>query len=136
MCKTLPSSIPSWNLYRCLKSIIKADLMRMTSQGGIRAFLQGLDNQPYTYDGSGATSDVGQVTLTQPVINASNYYGIYPSSYQTSTRALSILSGYNLTVGLNVFNPVGEYLPGSFYKHVFTGSPDTTGSLQALVVTG
>ena len=24
--------------------------MKMTSQGGSRAFLQGLDNQPYTYD--------------------------------------------------------------------------------------
>jgi len=110
--------------------------MRMTSQGGVRAFLQGLDNQvPYQYDARGSVSDVGQVTLTQTVINASNYYGIYPSTYQTSTRALSILSGYNLTVGLNVFNPVGEYLPGSFYKHVFTGSPDTTGSLLAIGLT-
>ena len=109
--------------------------MRMTSQGGIRAFLQGLDNQPYIYDDRGAISDVGQVTLTQTVINASNYYGIYPSSYQTSTRALSILSGYNLNVGLNVFNPVGDYLPGSIYNHVFDGSTDITGSLLAVGLT-
>jgi hypothetical protein len=107
----------------------------MTSQGGVRAYLQGLDNQPYIFDDRGATSDVGQVTLTQTVVNASNYYGIYPSTYQTSTRALSILAGYNLTVGLNVFNPVGNYLPGSIYNHVFPGSSDTTGSLLAIGLT-
>ena len=55
--------------------------MQMLSGGGMRAFLQGLDNQSYHYDDRGAVSDVGQVTLTQTVINASNYYGIYPSSY-------------------------------------------------------
>jgi hypothetical protein len=109
--------------------------MRMTSQGGVRAFLQGLDDQPYVFDDRSCVSDVGQVMLTQAAVNASNYYGIYPSTYQTSTRALSILSGYNLEVGLNVFNPVGNYLPGSFYKHIFTGSSDTTGSLLAIGLT-
>ena len=29
--------------------------MRMTSQSGIRSFLEGIDNQPYAYDSSGAT---------------------------------------------------------------------------------
>jgi hypothetical protein len=115
----------SWGIYG----------MKQTNQGGLRAFLQGLDNQQYHYDNSGAISNVGQVTLTQTVINASNYYGIYPSSTQTSTRALSILSGYNLTVGLNVFNPVGNYLPGSIYKHVFTGASDTTGVFLAIGLT-
>jgi hypothetical protein len=109
--------------------------MRMTSQGGVRAFLEGLDNQLYNYDSRGAVSDVGQVTLTQTVINASNYYGIYPSPYQTSTRALSILSGYNLTIGLDVFNPKSGYYPGSIYKHIFTGSTDTTGLLLAIGLT-
>jgi len=109
--------------------------MRMTNQGGLRAFLQGLDHQQYHYDDAGAISSVGQVTLTQTVINASNYYGIYPSPTQTSTRALSILSGYNLTVGLNVFNSVGNYLPGSIYKHIFSGSSDTTGVFLAIGLT-
>jgi hypothetical protein len=113
--------------------------MRMTNQGGVRAFLQGLDNQTYHYDSSGVTSDVGQVTLTQKVLEASNYYGIYPSSYQTSTRALSnsILgaSGYHLSVGLYVFNQNGNYLPGAVFNHVFTGSTDVTGSLLALGLT-
>jgi hypothetical protein len=109
--------------------------MNQTYQGGVRAFLQGLDNQSYRYDPSGAISDVGVVTLNQTVANLCNYYGIYPSSYQTSTRALSILSGYNVSVGLYVFNPVGNYLPGAVYNHVFSGSSNITGSLLALGLT-
>jgi len=109
--------------------------MRMTSQGGIRAFLQGLDNQQFQYDDSSAISSVGVVTLNATVVNYCNYYGIYPSSYQTSTRALSILSGYNLSVGLYVFNPVGDYLPGAIYNHILSSSGNTTGSLLALGLT-
>jgi len=111
--------------------------MRMTSQGGVRAFFQGLDNQTYRYDSSGVTSDVGVVTLTTETLDACNYYGIYPSSYQTSTRALStsILSAYHLSVGLDVFNQNGNYLPGAVYEHVFSGSSDTTGSILALGLT-
>jgi len=109
--------------------------MRMTSRGGIRAFLQGLDNQQFQYDDSSAISSVGVVTLNATVVNYCNYYGIYPSSYQTSTRALSILSGYNLSVGLYVFNPVGDYLPGAIYNHILSSSGNTTGSLLALGLT-
>jgi hypothetical protein len=109
--------------------------MRMTSQGGVRAFLQGLDNQQYQYDDRSVINSVGVVTLNDTVMNYCNYYGIYPSSYQTSTRALSILSGYNLSVGLYVFNPVGNYLPGAIYNHVFSGSTNITGSLLALGLT-
>jgi len=109
--------------------------MNRVAEAGIRAFLQGLDNQPYTYNTNGVMSSVGVVTLNDTVVNYCNYYGIYPSSYQTSTRALSILSGYNLRVGLYVFNPVGNYLPGAIYNHVFIGSSDITGSLLALGLT-
>jgi hypothetical protein len=113
--------------------------MRMTSQGGVRAFLQGLDNLTYTYDSSGVTSDVGVVTLTANSIYYCNYYGIYPSAYQTSTRALStsILGsgGYHLSVGLYIFNQVGNYLPGAIYRHIFGGSTNITGSLLALGLT-
>jgi hypothetical protein len=109
--------------------------MRQTGQAGMRAFLQGLDNQQYVYNTSSVTSSVGVVTLNETVVNYCDTYGIYPSSYQTSTRALSILSGYNLSVGLYVFNPVGNYLPGAIYNHVFTGSTDITGSLLALGLT-
>jgi hypothetical protein len=111
--------------------------MKMTSQGGSRAFLQGLDNQPYTYDATGVASDVGSVTLTNQAIGFTNYYGIYPSSYQTSTRALSnsILSSYHLTIGFNVFNPVGNNNPGAIYNHKASGSSNITGSLLALGLT-
>jgi hypothetical protein len=111
--------------------------MRMTSQGGIRAFLQGLDNQAYTYDNSGIISDVGVVSLTSETVNYCNYYGIYPSSYQTSTRALStsIQSSYHLSVGFEVFNPVGNYVPGAVYNHVAVGSTNSTGSLLAVGLT-
>jgi hypothetical protein len=111
--------------------------MRMTSTGGVRAFLQGLDNQPYVYDSSGVTSDVGGVTLTSNALYYCNYYGIYPSEYQTSTRALSnsILASYNLSVGLYVFNPSGNYIPGAIYRHVFAGSTATTGTFLALGLT-
>jgi hypothetical protein len=114
--------------------------MRMTSQGGSRAFLQGLDNQPYVYDSSGVTRDVGVVTLTADSIDYCNYYGIYPSFYQTSTRALSnsIQSDYNLAIGISMFNPPPgneNYNAGAIYRHVFDGSTDVTGSLLALGLT-
>ena len=109
---------------------------KMTSSGGSRAFLQGLDNQTYNYDDSSITKNVGGVTLTSQSMSSCNYYGIYPSSYQTSTRALSnsILQSYNLILGLNIFNPVGAYNPGAVYNHVATNST-ITGSLLALGLT-
>jgi hypothetical protein len=117
----------SWGIYG----------MQLTGQGGVRAFLQGLDNQTYTSDTSGVTSDVGLVTLTSAAIDSCNYYGIYPSSYQTSTRAMSnsILASYHLAIGFNVFNPSGTYYPGAIYNHVASGSTSVTGSFLALGLT-
>jgi hypothetical protein len=113
--------------------------MQMTSPGGSRAFLEGLNNQTYNHDDNGAITDSAsrQVTFTQNVAGQSNYYGIYPSAYQTSTRALSssTLLSYNLKVGLNVFNPSGDYLAGAIYNHYATGSTNITGSLLALGLT-
>jgi len=117
----------SWGIYG----------MRMTYQGGVRAFLQGLDNQPYIYDNRGLTHDPGYVTLTSETVNNCNYYGIYPSSYQTSTRALStsVISDYNLTIGFQVFNQAGDYFPGTLYNHVFSGSASSSGSFLAIGLT-
>ena len=112
--------------------------MQQTAGSGSIAFLRGLDNQPYSTSGTAVSdSATRQATLTQTAIAACNYYGIYPSTYQTSTRALSnaILQSYNLTIGLNVFNPVGTYNPGAIYNHKSTGSTDITGSLLALGLT-
>ena len=111
--------------------------MRKTYQGGINAFLQGLDNKPFQYDETKVTEDVGVVYLSSEATYYCNYYGIYPASYQTSTRALSttILNKYNLTVALYVFNQVGTYIPGAVYHHVFKGDTKITGTLLALGLT-
>jgi len=111
--------------------------MKQIGQPGINAFLRGIDGQTYQNNNTGITSDVGVVTFTNQGVDSCNYYGIYPSSYQTSTRALSnsILQNYHLTIGLNIFNPVGSYNPGSIYNHVVSGSTNITGSLLALGLT-
>jgi hypothetical protein len=112
--------------------------MQMTGPGGSRAFLEGLNNQTYAYNSNAVSDSVSrQVTFTQNVADLCNYYGIYPSSYQTSTRALSntTLSSYNLRVGLNIFNPAGDYLAGAIYNHYATGSTNITGTLLALGLT-
>jgi hypothetical protein len=118
----------SWGIYG----------MKMTSVGGSRAFLEGLNNQTYVYNANAVSDSASrQVTFTQNVAGLSNYYGIYPSTYQTSTRALSnsTLAGYNLKVGLNIFNPSGDYLAGAIYNHFATGSSNITGSLLAIGLT-
>jgi hypothetical protein len=112
--------------------------MKMTSTGGSRAFLAGLNNQAYSYNDNAISDSVSrQVAFTQNVADLCNYYGVYPSTYQTSTRALSntTLSSYNLKVGLNIFNPSGDYLAGAIYNHYATGSTNITGSLLALGLT-
>ncbi len=110
--------------------------MQQTGQAGVRAFLQGLDNQAYSYDTASITSEVGTVTLTSQAIDSCNYYGIYPSISQTSTRALltSVLN-YHLSVGFKVFDIKSNCYPGAIYNHYATGSTDVTGSLLAIGLT-
>jgi hypothetical protein len=122
-----PNDQNAWGIYG----------MKQIGQAGINAFLRGVDGQTYQNSNTGVTSDVGVVTFTNQALDSCNYYGIYPSSYQTSTRALSnsILQSYHLTIGLNIFNPVGSYNPGAVYNHVVTGSTNITGSLLALGLT-
>ena len=109
--------------------------MKQIGQAGINAFLQGIDNHDVADED--VCSNVGVVTLTQQTSNYCNYYGIYPFSSQTSTRALStsILANYHLSVGLYVFNQVGTHLPAAVYNHVFDGSSDITGSFLAIGLT-
>ncbi|MEM3378306.1 MAG: hypothetical protein QXV09_07045 [Candidatus Bathyarchaeia archaeon] len=114
--------------------------MVQTGGKGSIAFLRGLDNQTYSTSGSAVTDskDRANVTLTQTAIDACNYYGIYPSVYQTSTRALndSIRATYNLTVGIHILNPTSDgYNPGTLYNHVFRGNSTITGSFLALGLT-
>lgn len=114
--------------------------MQKVDQPGINAFLRGLDGQLLpASDSTKITSDVSDVVSLLPSMTYyCNYYGIYPSPNQTSTRALntSILNRYNLTIGLDMFSRFDSgYVPGALYKHVFRGSTDTTGSLLALGLT-
>jgi len=113
--------------------------MLCVGQAGINAFLQGLDGQTYNYVADGVTSSSSTpVNLLPEIVGYCNYYGIYPSPSQTSTRALStsILNGYNLTLGLDMFSRfASNYIPGAVYRHVFSDSTDVTGSLFALGLT-
>jgi hypothetical protein len=98
--------------------------MVQTGNAGLNAFLQGLDNRSSYVPGSSSTSSPGVVYLSSQAIESSNYYGIYPSPYQTSTRALpdSIISTYNLDVTTYVFNPVSGSIPAAVYRHRGTGN--------------
>ena len=98
--------------------------MVMVDAAGLNAFLRGLDGQAYSYDNTWITSNVGQVQLSSSAARSSNYYGIFTSPYQTSTRALptSIQSTYHLSVASLVFNQVGSYIAGATYKHSGRGS--------------
>jgi len=94
---------------------------------GLNAFLRGLDGQPYSYNPNGITRDIGVVQLSWDAFYYSNYYGIYPARYQTSTRALpdSILSTYNLTA-TEIFSrppsPNHDYIAGATYRHTGGGT--------------
>jgi len=107
----------SWGIYG----------MENVGNPGLNAFLQGLDNRASYAPGSSSTSSPGIVYLSAKVLDSSNYYGIYPSPYQTSTRALSssILTDFNLDVTTYVFNPVGGAIPAAIYRHA-----GTSGSYQ------
>lgn len=122
---TLSGSQNNWGVYG----------MQQTAGAGSIAFLRGLDNQSYSTSGQAVSDSVNrQAVLSSTAVDACNYYGIYPSSYQTSTRALSnsICSTYNLTVGLNVFDPISGYHPGTLYTH---GTSTINGSFLALGLT-
>jgi len=116
--------------------------MRNVGAAGLNAFLQGLDNQSYSYDSTWLTDDLtdsGVVNLSNEALDSSNYYGVYPSPYQTSTRALSasIISDYNLDVTTYVFDPVGNYIPAAVYRHTVTtgGTSQYQGAFYAIGLT-
>jgi hypothetical protein len=113
--------------------------MRQTGNAGLDAFLQGLDNRASYVPGSSSTSSPGVVYLSNEAIDSSNYYGIYPSPYQTSTRALptSIINDYHLDVTTYVFNPVGGSIPAAVYRHKVTigGTTQYQGGFYAIGLT-
>lgn len=111
--------------------------MRMVSGYGLGAFLRGLDGLSYSYV-SEPTRDASVVQFTSDASYCSNYYGIYPSPYQTSTRALdeSTLLTYHLSYTSNslVFKETGNhYFAGGTYSHKDSGK--TYGSFTAIGLT-
>lgn len=116
--------------------------MKDVAAKGLTAFLQGLDYPQYpsyTSPSNSQTGNPGVVNLSSTALYYCNYYGIYPSPYQTSTRALpdSILTTYNLPASqvIYIFNKVDSWLPGAVYRHVASGDNKTTGSFFALGLT-
>jgi hypothetical protein len=116
---SLSSQQNTWGIYG----------MNCPGSYGLSAFLEGLANKPYSYVQS-STGAPGVVYLSSRTQSLCNYYGLYPSVYQTSTRALptSITSQYNLDVSDYLFNTTfngGQYDPGAVYRHVSTSNGET-----------
>ena len=116
----LSNSQNSWGIYGVKK----------VGRAGLNAFLQGLDNKVYTYSTTKLTKDITQaykvlVHFTADAYYRSNYYGIYPSPYQSASRALpgpgaeenDITSQYNLSVEAEVFEPVDGYYAAATFRH-------------------
>ncbi|MBS7615822.1 hypothetical protein KEJ45_01305 [Candidatus Bathyarchaeota archaeon] len=116
--------------------------MKMVAAKGLTAFLRGLDYpqfSTYTTPSDSQTGNPGIVYLSQTALYYCNYYGIYPSPYQTSTRALSssILTTYNLPESrvIYILDKFGSWIPGAVYRHVAAGDNKVTGSFFALGLT-
>ena len=113
--------------------------MNIVSTQGLTAFLQGLDNQPYSY-ASSTTGSPGVVYLSTQTLSLCNYYGLYPSAYQTASRALSTLitTSYNLTTTTYLFNTTldgSTWNPGAVYRHHWANATDFHGGFYALGMT-
>jgi hypothetical protein len=104
--------------------------MEDVGAGGFNAFLQGLDNQAYSYNSTWITRDLtetgtGVVYLSNSALDSSAYYGIHPAIYQTATRVLPayIIDNYNLTVSTYVFSTTADgWNAGAVYRHNVTES--------------
>jgi len=112
--------------------------MRQVGPPGLNSFLRGLDSQSYLYNDQWITGSPGVVQFTWNASYYSNYYGIYPAPYQTSTRALptSILNTYRLSVAPNsyIFRVVNNWIAGATFAH--RGSGNTIqGSFTAIGLT-
>lgn len=114
--------------------------MRRVGPAGLNSFLRGLDGQTYSFNDTWITSSLSSpVYLSSKAYYYCNYYGIYPSPYHMSTRALpsSITISYNLNVTTYIFDVVGNSIPGAVYRHSVTVGNETNfqGSLLALGLT-
>jgi hypothetical protein len=109
----------SWGIYG----------MKHVGPAGLNAFLRGINKESYAKDtqwitlGGGGNPDKAMVQLSSTAQYFSNYYGIYPSPYQTATRAVPswIQSRYNLEAAAYVFDPVASggktWIAGATFAH-------------------
>jgi len=133
---------------------------------GLNAFLRGLDGKTYdawwwdnpnnrwVYGDGSIAREIGVVQFTSQARDKCNYYGIYPSPYQTASRALpqSIKDDYHL-VATELFNRPQDnpttsyyepdYIPVATYRHAEGGAltaigltriPDIRVSVLALLM--
>jgi len=112
---------------------------------GLNAFLRGLDNKSYDvwrlegsdwiYGDGSITSEIGVVQFTPQALDKCNYYGIYPSPYQTASRALpqSIEVDYHLERWAPIFELKSGYSAAATYRHA--GGATEGGALTAIGLT-
>lgn len=123
--------------------------MIQVGPAGLNAFLRGLDGQPYDewewkyhngkwqwiYGDGWITSEIGVVQFTDNALDLSNYYGIYPSPYQTASRALpqSIEAHYYLERLAPIFELKSGHSAAATYRHA--GGTTEGGALTAIGLT-
>jgi len=117
VCNTalFPDNHNGWGIYG----------MRQVGDAGFNAFLKGIDNQQYSYSPGWITGSPGLVYLSSSAQYYCNYYGVYPSPYQTSTRALpnSTMYQYHLRPTTLIFDPTPDgWLAGAVYRHSVSGA--------------
>jgi hypothetical protein len=125
----LASSQNSWGIYG----------MKDVGPRGLSAFLQGLAGKDYNPSPSSIHGPFFVASLTTSATYYSNYYGIYPSPYQSSTRSLPdwIIDEYDLTIDTQygyVFQKRGEWIAGATYNHIGSDG-EIHGSLTAIGLT-
>jgi hypothetical protein len=104
--------------------------MKNVGPAGLNAFLRGINEEAYVKDDQWITlgnppytNSSALVQLSPNATYFSNYYGIYPSPYQTATRAVPswIQSRYNLNATAYIFDPVDlggkTWIAGATFVH-------------------
>jgi len=138
----------SWGIYGMEDYNVK--------QAGLNAFLQGLNDRSYDNDPDDIKAGVNVVYLTSIARENCSYYGIYPSSYHTSSRALDktvLVDYYGLDANELFVRPQDDpetwsidesnYIPAATYKNTeggafaavgLTRTPDARVTVLALLM--
>jgi hypothetical protein len=106
--------------------------MSKVSVYGRTAFLQGLDNQNYSFTTGEGIGSQSVVSLTPEARDCCDKYGLYPNPSQTASRSMpsAVLSNYHLSIAFQMFNAAPD---GSIGGALFSNS--VSGSLLALGLT-